>query len=100
MEQKVIHRYFAHKDEKKFCHIYKTKVQVSCYGRQPMFEIELQEHEQGEYYGWKDKETKEVIFIYNSLLLLNMCFGYGYEKEEKTGRGRMVRLKLVSQKPC
>lgn len=47
-----------------------------------------------DYWGWWKNEDKCFTTIYGKHFLLEMCFPYGIEAEEKAGRGKAYRLNV------
>lgn len=79
-----------------FSHI---KTVQMCVGKnEKIYEIdvsETKEIDENSYYGWiySDNDGK-ILFIYPVLSLVDICFTYGYKAEEKSGRGRLIRVKI------
>lgn len=69
-----------------------------------IYEIVLEPHEDQsepnwndiDYWGWLDYEDNEYKIIWPNYKLFHCCFPYGVDAEEKSGKGKSVRLKLVS----
>ena len=49
-----------------------------------------------EYWGWLDKRENKFKMIWQNYRLFHCCFPYGVKAEEKSGKGKSFRLKLVS----
>ena len=72
--------------------------------RDKIYEIILDKHEDQsepnwnsiDYWGWLDFDDNEYKIIYPNYKLFHCCFPYGVQVEEKSGKGKAVRLKLVS----
>jgi len=84
----------------RFFHIFPhPKLALMC-GSGPVYELELRETEKGEvsdYWGWYDNEKNDYSMIYPNKTPFKMCFPYGYEAEEKAGKGRAVNLVVVER---
>lgn len=52
----------------------------------------------GQYYGWisfdLDRNNGKPSMIWPNEIQFSMCFPYGYQAEEKVGKGKMVRLRI------
>lgn len=59
-------------------------------------EMKVTVAEDGDWWGWYAPEEtgKKLNFIFDSKSLLEMCFPYGSEVEEKKGTGRIVCLRV------
>lgn len=47
------------------------------------------------YFGWLDNEGK-INYVFPSFVLLDICFPYGVLAEEKTGRGKIIKV-IISE---
>ena len=63
-----------------------------------IWEIELEEQDDGFYYGWQNTDEEKISMIYPNKILFEMCFAYGVEAEVSTGCGKVVRMNVVSSK--
>lgn len=69
-----------------------------------IYEIILDKHEDQsepnwdaiDYWGWLDFDNNEYKTIWPNYKLFHCCFPYGVKAEEKSGKGKAVRLKLIS----
>ena len=75
-------------------HIYEGPQAVILCGvdKKDVVKLIVTEDENGEYWGWNEKG--KISMIWPSLIQLEMCFAYGLEAAEKTGRGKRTRLKI------
>ncbi len=60
----------------------------------PIVKVELTEDSDGIYFGWLDNNKEKPSMIYPHEVLYKICFPYGPEVEEKSGKGRTVRLNI------
>jgi hypothetical protein len=80
-------------DDKTFINIWPSLVQVKMSGNHPYYKIVLRECDESEtpkYFGWKDFVQERYNFIYNSKILVQICFPYGIKAAEKRGLGKLV----------
>ena len=49
-----------------------------------------------EYWGWLDFDDNKYKMIWPNYKLFHCCFTYGVKAEELSGKGKSVRLKLIS----
>lgn len=67
----------------------------------PLLEAEVSEGTDtpDSYWGWWDGEKRRFIFVFHRRMLVEMCFPYGTEAEEKLGRGRLlpVNIKILKR---
>lgn len=70
-----------------------------CLGKEPtdIYKIELEECENGQYWAYQDKGKDDINMIHPHVKAFGICFPYGLESELKRDRGRVVRLKVVSE---
>ncbi len=61
---------------------------------QPIVQVEVKQDDNGIYYGWINSFERHPKMIWISKVQFELCFPYGYELEEKHGKGRMVRLSI------
>ena len=54
-------------------------------------------NENPDYWGWYDYEKQDFIFIYPKRFILDMCFPYGIEREERSETGKAYRLELITK---
>jgi hypothetical protein len=54
---------------------------------------EAREDEETPYVGWLSSEG-DINFIFPHLTLLEICFPYGSEAEELSGKGKVIRVKI------
>lgn len=52
-------------------------------------------YEEADYWGWYNNEDKKFDLVYAQYFLLNMCFPYGMEAQEKRGDGKAYRLEII-----
>jgi hypothetical protein len=99
IEEKNNEIYFNHIGlNPKYAHFYGVN------DKNKIYEIVLEPHEDQsepdwnalEYWGWLDYEDNEYKMIWPNYRLFHCCFAYGVKAEENSGRGKAVRLKLVS----
>jgi hypothetical protein len=67
---------------------------VKQYGHEKIYEVIVREPKDGEkpkYWSWWDEEKQRFELTYAKELLLDMCFAYGTDCEEKAGKGKKVR---------
>ena len=57
-------------------------------------EVLVREDPDGPYYGWVATGEDIPIMIYGHIMGFRMCFPYGPEAEEESGKGRAVRLTI------
>jgi len=90
-------RMFAHRYEDGQLYNLGEKWWVQVHGlSEPIVEVDVTEvavdDESGTHWGWL-RSTRDVPeMIWPKRFLLGMCFPYGPEIEEKSGKGRVVRL--------
>ena len=68
---------------------------TKLYGDGPYYKITIREANEGEepsLWGWKDFARKEYLMIYAVKEAVESCFPYGYEIEEKRGKGKLLGL--------
>ena len=95
-------KYYAHKEtqyktnEEFFCDIHSHIESTRMYNdKKPIFEVSIHPKKEGkdsDYWGWKDIREDHLTMIYANKIPFSMCFPYGFEAEEKAGRGRAVPL--------
>ncbi len=64
--------------------------------------IEVADDESATHWAWLDADGSPPMFAQPRRFILDMCFEYGAEAEEKRGKGRVVRLAVteVSNRDC
>lgn len=99
--ENMIEEYYALKRKDKnghtlFSDVYLNKMITECYagGGGEIVQVCVREGPDGDYYGWIAKGNEHYSHVYRNEHHFSMCFGYGYEAEEKRGNGRMVRLSI------
>ena len=60
----------------------------------PIVKIIATESDNGNYHGWLMKDEATPYMIWHSEAQLKKCFYYGYEIEEKNGRGQYIKLNI------
>ena len=65
----------------------------------PIVEVRVTLNPEGRYWGWQyaGKESELPEMVWPEGFMLRMCFPYGFEIEEKRGKGRHVRLNIVKK---
>lgn len=58
-------------------------------------EVEQCEDSPGVYWGWWENQKQAFTMVYRTRSILNMCFPYGFDIEEKKGRGHAVPVKVT-----
>ena len=91
---------FASKKKDAFYDIYGDVYLVKMCGitEEEIWVIELEEHDDGPYYGWQDTGEEKVGLIYPNKILFGICFAYGVEAEVSAGRGKVIRMNVVGSK--
>jgi hypothetical protein len=79
--------FFEHPGEKRWVELF--------HFNEPIVKVRLTEDENGQYWGWLDKDETEPSMIWPSEVQFRMCFPYGYEAEEKAGKGKAIRLSIT-----
>ncbi len=77
-----------------FSHI--KQVEMCIEKHEKIYEIDVNETKEineDSYYGWLEPEG-DISYVYPHLALVSVCFTYGYEAEEKRGRGKVIRVKI------
>jgi len=70
---------------------------TKMYGEGPYFELTVKETDSEDdsmYWGWKNFESKEFRYINSIKGMVEICFPYGTDAEEKVGRGKLVRISI------
>lgn len=65
-----------------------------CYPNHTPVAVTLAEDPAGSHWGWIRTDTDEPTMIRASRHQFEAQFTYGWQAEEKAGRGRMVRLRV------
>jgi hypothetical protein len=91
-------RMFALKEKNMYQLVFKVKRVVELtfpHQKNDIVELEVEESEEGEYWGWLEFKNNEYRYIYPKRFMVDMCFPYGPQIEEKENKGRRVKLKLT-----
>ncbi len=81
-------------------HVYPSIAAVrACSPKGPVHIVTVTvDEERGDQFAWL-KTNGEISMIWPKRMLLDMCFTYGMEAEEKRGRGRCVRVSVTKATP-
>ena len=70
---------------------------VKMYGEGPYFELTVKETDSQDdslYWAWKDYESKVFRYINSNRDMVEICFPYGTDSEERAGKGKLVRIAI------
>lgn len=100
-QESMIEDYYAvrHVDtqgEAIFSYLFTNRTITECYKGQNARVVRVHAYEvpDGAYYGWIRTGDEKYSHVYRNKHHFFMCFGYGYEEEEKRGNGRAVKLSV------
>lgn len=94
------HEYSKHNkpEEKFFMHIGSHFYVKNHLLDKPILAVKVIADPNGEYYGWissdNNRNNGKPSMIWPTEGQFNMCFPYGYQADEKVGKGKMVKLKI------
>jgi len=83
-----------------FSNIFPSKIQTRMCTRDQIIEVDVTEDtnaNEDSYFGWLDNDGS-ISMIFPKLFLLNMCFSWGAEAEQKSGSGKVIRVNVVERK--
>lgn len=85
---------FAVKLESGFYHFFSNSwLTASCAGKEEVIcLVEITEDSVGDYWTWYNKEDNDFQFTAPFKQAVDMCFAYGYEADEKRGRGKLIQV--------
>lgn len=73
----------------------KHEVRMCGIPEKDILSVNLIEDENGDYYAYKELETGDYPFIYNSLKVLHICSPDSFKSAISDGEGEIVRLSIV-----
>jgi hypothetical protein len=79
-------------------HFYPHPGVVRMCGVKRVFKVLVEEDQSGSedpYWGWWDNDKQMFLFVYRKQMLLNMCFPYGPEVQERRGDGIRLPVKIT-----
>lgn len=76
---------------------YPSILQVEMCGakKEDIVKVRVREPKRNEintHWGWWDNENEEFCMIFIAKCQVEICFPYGFESEEKLGRGKLCRI--------
>jgi hypothetical protein len=89
-----------------YTNFFSTKICVKMCGNEPILKVQVTEdpernpNDQNGYWGWWDTDAKypdtmnQFVFVFLHQLLVNTCFPYGPEIEERLGKGIRLPVKI------
>lgn len=61
----------------------------------PYYRVKLTPDSDGAYWTWHDFKRDTFLYTNQNKLGVDICFPYGPEAEEKRGRGKRIRVRVV-----
>lgn len=88
--------FYAHlKSNGELVHFFKhPKLVRMCQEPANIQKVRVTEDPEGPYHAWFSQEKQDFTLIFGHPLQVAVCFPYGPEIEEKSGKGRRCRLKV------
>lgn len=77
-----------------YAHLSRDPRTTSCYGDGKIHEVMVTEDPRGDYWAWWDNKEQVFHNVYPIRSLVEMCFPYGTEIEEKYGKGHLLKVSV------